>query len=298
MGEEPQRWTQFLHLVEFWYSTTFHSSIAMSPFEALYRKQPPTIPSYLTRSTKIATLDEFLAHRQSLLAELKTQLSSVRHRMKQVADRHRREVVFEVGDWVHLRLQPYRQVSVAHRRIHKLSRHYYGPFQVLKRIGPVVYLLDLPPTTKIHPVFHVSMLRPCKGRPEIQSCPLPLHSHGSHPLLTPLCIQGRHTLASRQGPVEQVLVQWTSQSEDEATWEDPKTILEKYHDMDLVDKVILQGEGVDTPQLRPNSNVANDQAAVDNNNPNTRPKRSPVKPQWMLDYQTYCICLFLFSISV
>lgn len=71
VSEEPQKWTQFRHLLEFRENTSFHSSIAMTPFEALYGRPPLTIPSYLTGGTKIATLDVFLAHRQAFLTELK-----------------------------------------------------------------------------------------------------------------------------------------------------------------------------------------------------------------------------------
>lgn len=167
VSEEPHKWSLFLHLTEFWYNTSFHSSIGMSPFEDLYRHAPPTVPSNLNGSTKVATLDEFLIYRQGLLNKLKEQLHSARNRMKQRADIHRREVNFDLGDWVHLRLQPYQQVSVASRRSHKLSRRFYGPFQIVKRIGEVAYELDLPPTAKIHRIFHV------------HAPPLPWHSRSA-----------------------------------------------------------------------------------------------------------------------
>ena len=83
--------------------------------------------------------------------------------MKTWADAHRQEVHFEVGDWVYLKLRPYRQRFLALSRNEKLSTHYYGPFKVVKHIGKVAYWLALPPSTSIHLVFHVSQLRKVIG---------------------------------------------------------------------------------------------------------------------------------------
>lgn len=229
-------------------------------------------------------MDEFLTLRQTLLNQLKAQLQSVRHTMKQRADKHRREIKFEASDWVHLRLQPYRQTSVAHRKSHKLARKFYGPFQILKRIGPVPCLLDLPPTAKIHPVFHVSMLKACKGDPTIQTYPLPPKLHAAHPILEPECILGRITLAGKHGPIDQILVKWTTQTEEEATWEDPQSITERFPQVDREDKVLLQGRGDDTSNTGPtNENTGNTNPG--SSSPASRPKRNTHKPRWMEDYQ-------------
>ena len=85
--------------------------------------------------------------------------------MKQQADQHRSERSFEVGDWVFLRLQPYKQISMKQqKKNNKLSPRYYGPYQIMQKIGSVAYKLEFPPTTKIHPVFHVSCLKKVIGQ--------------------------------------------------------------------------------------------------------------------------------------
>lgn len=84
--------------------------------------------------------------------------------MKRYADLKRTEREFKEGDWVYLRLQPYRQVSVAWRRNLKLSPRFYGPFMVLSRVGSVAYKLDLPSGSLIRPVFHISQLKFKLGR--------------------------------------------------------------------------------------------------------------------------------------
>ncbi|KAH0635853.1 hypothetical protein KY289_035768 [Solanum tuberosum] len=73
-----------------------------------------------------------------------------------------------------LQLKTYRQLSVRLKRGHKLGRRYFGPFKVIKRIGDVAYKLELSVEAKIHPVFHVSVLKRCLGEPIQQVTPLQL----------------------------------------------------------------------------------------------------------------------------
>ena len=64
--------------------------------------------------------------------------------------------MFQVEEQVLLKLQPYVQKSVASLPYPKLAFKFFGPFAVIAKINPSAYKLDLPPDSRIHPVFHVS----------------------------------------------------------------------------------------------------------------------------------------------
>ena len=65
-----------------------------------------------------------------------------------------------MGDWIFLRLQPYKQMSLKQaKKDNKLSPKYYGPYRVLQNIGTMAYKLELLASSRVHPVFHVSRLK-------------------------------------------------------------------------------------------------------------------------------------------
>lgn len=94
-------------------------------------------------------------------------------RMKLQADKRMTERQFEVGDLVYLKLVPHQLQSLAPHIYHKLQPRFYGPYEVLERIGFVAYKLKLPPGTRMHPLFHVSCLKKHLGTNVIANSTLP-----------------------------------------------------------------------------------------------------------------------------
>ena len=110
----------------------------------LYGYHPPSITSSLREKSKVQVVEYHIHHQQKLLLLLKDNLNLAQNRMKQQVDQHCNKRSFDVGDWIFLQLQPYKQMSLKHKKDNKLSPKYSGPYKVMQNIGTMVYKLDLP----------------------------------------------------------------------------------------------------------------------------------------------------------
>ena len=220
-------------MAEFWYNTNFHSAIQTTPFEVLYGQPPPIHMPYLPGESNVETVDRSMQAREQVVDMLKFHLKRAQDRMKNLADKHRTDREFEVGVWVYLKLQPYRQSTNMPTPYNKLSSKYYGPFQVLERIGKVAYKLQLPSGSQIHSVFHVSQLKLCKGSvDEPGTLPLPICDDTSMMSVFPAKVLDRRLGKLNNRVVTYVLVQWSNGSVEEATWELYSDLLKRYPEVD------------------------------------------------------------------
>ena len=92
------------------------------------------------------------------VAKIKQNLKASQDRQKSYADKHRVHREFSVRDRVYLRVRE-RKSSLKLGSCAKLLPRYYGPFEVLERIGPVSYRLAFPARTRARNFFHVYFLK-------------------------------------------------------------------------------------------------------------------------------------------
>jgi hypothetical protein len=218
--DAPRQWRRMLPLAELWYNSCFHTTIGCSPFQALYGHEPNfgSIPELEPEHG--IPVQGFLAERANQLAILTRNLEAAQHRMKRYADKKRIEREYQVGDSVLLRLQPYAQKTVVNRPFPKIAYKFFGPYKITERIGRVAYRLELPPSSQIHNVFHVSQLKDYRADytpvfTELPKLP-PLDTIDARPE----AVLDRRMMKKGNVPVIQVLIKWTDQPDEAATWED------------------------------------------------------------------------------
>jgi hypothetical protein len=159
-------------------------------------------------------------------------LNVVQSRQQSYTDTRRRELSFEVGDFVYLKVSPIRGVR-RFRVKGKLAPRYIGPYQILARRGEVAYHLSLLENlSAVHNVFHVSQLRKFLRVPEEQ---LPVKGLEVLEDLTyiekPTQIIETADRVTRRKTIRMCKVRWGHHSEEEATWEREDDLMAKYPEL-------------------------------------------------------------------
>lgn len=185
----------------------------------VYGQPPPIHLLYLPGEASNATVERTLTAREAVIQLLQFHLLRAQNRMAQQADKHRSDRNFSIGDFVYLKLQPYRQFSVRNQSFHKLLPKFYGPFKVLDRVGAVAYQLELPVGSEIHNVFHVSQLKFCRDPHSNPIQPLPQHSYTVPVKREPEAILDRKMVKRGRLAATKVLVKWQNLPPEQATWE-------------------------------------------------------------------------------
>ncbi|KAG9453182.1 hypothetical protein H6P81_006086 [Aristolochia fimbriata] len=196
----------------------------------VFIRDPPLLLKWTDEPFLVEEDNIQIRERNNILDELKANLLKAnllkaQNQMKKYADTKRRDIHFSIGDRVYLRLQPYRFKTLAKRPNEKLSPRFYGPFEILDRIGEVAYKLNLPPDAKLHPIFHISQLKKAISPPSV-SQPLPhCLTEDLEIRLTPHMINDVRSLADGtiEVPMSEPLLPLFSNEEDNESAEEMTT---------------------------------------------------------------------------
>ncbi|KAL0554397.1 hypothetical protein IC582_008317 [Cucumis melo] len=230
--EFPGSWDSHLHLMEFAYNNSYQATIGMAPFEALYGKCCRSPVCWGEVGEQRLMGPELVQFTNEAIQKIRSRMHTAQSRQKSYADVRRKDLEFEVGDKVFLKVAPMRGVVRFERR-GKLSPRFVGPFEILERIGPVAYRLALPPSlSTVHDVFHVSMLRKYVPDPShvVDYEPLEIDENLSY-AEQPVEVLAREVKTLRNKEIPLVKVLWRNHRVEEATWEREDDMRSRYPEL-------------------------------------------------------------------
>ncbi|GJZ13642.1 reverse transcriptase domain-containing protein [Tanacetum coccineum] len=218
--DDQRSWDVHLLLVEFSYNNSYHSSVRCAPFEALYGRKcrSPIMWAEVGEGQLIGP--ELVQETTEKISQIKDRLKAARDRQKSYADKRRKPLEFSVGDYVLLKVSPWKGV-VRFGKKGKLAPRFVGPFEIIEKVGPVAYRLDLPEELNgVHDTFHVSNLKKCLADPTLQ---VPLDEIRVDAKLNfmevPVEILERYFKKLKRSRIAIVKVRWNSKRGPEFTWE-------------------------------------------------------------------------------
>ncbi|KAA3484266.1 DNA/RNA polymerases superfamily protein [Gossypium australe] len=222
-------WEDYLPLAEFAYNKCYQSSIQKAPYEALYGRRCHTPTCWTELGERRSLGPKLILETEEKVKLIRTRLKEASDRQKSYADLKCKEIEFSVGDQVFLKVSPWKKVLRFGQK-GKLSPRFIGPYQIVRRVGPIVYQLELPPElNRIHDVFHVSMLRRYRSDP---SYIVSVEEIEVRPDLTYeeelVQILDRDVKVLRRKYVPLVKVLCRNHGSEEATWEPEEAIRQQY----------------------------------------------------------------------
>ncbi|WVZ63757.1 hypothetical protein U9M48_013364 [Paspalum notatum var. saurae] len=196
--------------VEFTYNNSYQASLEKSPFEALYGRKCRTPLLWTEVGERTFSGPTSIKEAKENVAKVRENLRITESRQKSYADHRRRDLSFDEGSHVYLKVSPLRGTQRSHVK-RKLSPRFVGPFKILRKIGQLAYEVELPKSLDgVHPVFHLSNLQDTLEYLEYPVQTLEKAEKGTRRTKIPIC-----------------KVLWRNQTA-EATWEKEFELREKY----------------------------------------------------------------------
>ena len=157
--EDSGTWDRCLPLIEFTYNNSFHSSIGMAPFEALYGRKCRTPLCWFEAGENLVLGLDMIQQTIEKIQMIRDKLRTTQSRQKTYADKKRRPLEFQEGDDIFLKVIPTNGIGRV-MKSKKLTPRFIGLYQILKKIGLVAYQICLFPfLSNLHNVFQVSQLK-------------------------------------------------------------------------------------------------------------------------------------------
>ena len=177
-------------------------------------------------------------------------MQTTQSRHKSYADVRQKDLKFDVGDKVFLKVAPMKGV-MCFKKKGELSPRFVGPFEILERIGSVVYRLALPPSlSAVHNIFHVLMLRKHVVDPShvVNYKPLEIDENLSY-VEQPVEIFPREVKRLRNKGIALVKVLWQNHQVKEATWKRENDMRARYLEF-FEDEYSLRGKECNTQNFK------------------------------------------------
>jgi hypothetical protein len=132
-------WESWLPLAKFAYNNSYQESIKMAPFEALYDRKCRTPLNWVEPGERRFYGINFVDDAEKKVCVIQQNMQAAQSRQKSYADKRRRPLDFQVGDYVYLKVTPMKKKRFGIKK--KLTARFVGPYMILKKKGPVAYKL-------------------------------------------------------------------------------------------------------------------------------------------------------------
>nr|GEW68876.1 reverse transcriptase domain-containing protein [Tanacetum cinerariifolium] len=218
-------------------NSRFMLSMRRAPFEALYGRKYRSSIMWAEVEEGQLIGHELVQETTEKISQIKDRLKVTRDQQKSYADKRRKPLEFSVGDYVLLKVSPWKGV-IRFGKKGKLARRFLGPFEIIEKVGLVAHRLDfLGEFNGVHDMFHVSNLKKCLDDPTLQ---VPLDEIQVDAKLNfveePVESLEREFKKLKRSRIAIVKVWWNSKRKPEFTWEREDQMKLKYPRLFSVDK--------------------------------------------------------------